>query len=277
MGSNTAYREALFAGFVDEYFAATDFLDRPLDVTFLLDELERTNETSYQGKLDLDRVVIAGHSFGGYTALALSGATVDFERLAERCDPAVNIVLDPATVLECRALELIDDPEAVRQLGQNGVRDPRIKLVMAFSPVSNIFGEAGVSQIPIPAMIEGGAFDIMAPVVPQQVAAFSWLQTPEKYFYLAENTSHGPGFTGLTSRVFHIEEQFEQGIDEGLALSRNLNKSLIVAFSQVYLKGMEEFEPYLTAAYAEATSEAPFDFHLVRELPENFSAISHSQ
>ncbi|MGF1458759.1 MAG: hypothetical protein ACFBSG_07005 [Leptolyngbyaceae cyanobacterium] len=138
---------------------------------------------------------------------------------------------------------------------------------MAFSPVSNIFGETGISQIQVPVMMEGGAFDILAPVVPQQVTTFSWLSGSDKYLYLAENTSHSPGFTGLTSRLFNLEQQFEQGIDEGMVISRNLNKALIVAFSKIYLADQTEFAPYLTPAYVETTSQAPFDFHLVRELP----------
>lgn len=273
IGSNHDYREALFSGLTSDYFAASDFLDRPLDISFLLDELERANPIQYQGKLDFEQVAIAGHSFGGYTALAVGGATVDFARLVERCDPDANIVLDGAMVLECRALELMTQPEVVEQLGQTGVSDERVQLVMAFAPVSNLFGERGISQIQQPVMIQGGAFDILAPVVPQQVLAFSWLQAPEKYFYLAENTSHSPEFTNLTSRLFDLEQQFEQSIEEGLSVSRDLNKALMVAFGKVYLKGMSEFEPFLTAAYVEETSEAPFNFHLVREVPADLADL----
>ena len=269
IGSNGDYREALFAGLTSDYFAASDFLDRPLDITFLLDELERMNASQYQGKLNLEQVAIAGHSFGGYTALAVGGATVDFTRLAGRCDPDANILLDGAMVLECRALELLDQPNVVQQLGQTGVGDERIKLVMAFAPVSNIFGEQGISQIQQPVMIQGGAFDILAPVVPQQLLAFSWLTTPEKYFYLAENTSHSPEFTDLTNQLFNLDEQFEQSVIEASSgMSRALNKALIVALGKVHLEGLNEYEPFLTAAYVEATSQEPFNFHLVREMPE---------
>ena len=157
----------------------------------------------------------------------------------------------------------------VQQLGQTGVGDERIKLVMAFAPVSNIFGEQGISQIQQPVMIQGGAFDILAPVVPQQLLAFSWLTTPEKYFYLAENTSHSPEFTDLTNQLFNLDEQFEQSVIEASSgMSRALNKALIVALGKVHLEGLNEYEPFLTAAYVEATSQEPFNFHLVREMPE---------
>jgi predicted dienelactone hydrolase len=201
--------------------------------------------------------------------LALGGATVDFARLTERCDPDANILLNGAMVLECRALELLNQPEVVQQLGQTGVADERVKLVMAFAPVSNLFGERGIRQIQRPVMIQGGAFDILAPIVPQQLLAFSWLTTPEKYFYLAENTSHSAEFTGLTNRLFNLDEQFEQSVLEaGLGINRNLNKALIVAFSKVYLEGRSEYEPFLTAAYVEETSQPPFNFRLLREVAD---------
>lgn len=273
IGSNTTQKEAMFSGFSQETFRAQEFLDRPLDISFLLDELERTNADSYGGRLDLSRVAIAGHSFGGYTAFALAGATIDFDRLAQRCDLKSNILLDAATVLECRALELLTDPAAVQSLGVQGTRDQRVKLIMAFAPVSNLFGPQGIRRVDIPVMVFGGAFDIVAPVVPQQVAAFSWLTTPERYLYLGENTSHGADITRLTSRLFHIDRDFDQGVDEGLAITRRVNTSLMLAFSEVYLLGQSEFEPFLRSAFVEAVSVEPFRLHLVRELPPGVERV----
>ncbi len=51
-------------------------VDRPLDVRFALDELERRNadaESRLYGRVDMSRAGIAGHSFGAYTALASCG------------------------------------------------------------------------------------------------------------------------------------------------------------------------------------------------------------
>jgi predicted dienelactone hydrolase len=267
IGSNAAQKQAMKEGLSNETFKAEDFLDRPLDITFLLDELERTNASQYQNKLDLDQVAVIGHSFGGYTALALAGATIDFDLLAEECTPEFNILLNAAQLLECRALELQDDPDTMRQLAVDGVGDSRVKLVMPFAPVSYLFGESGMAKIQIPVAITGGAYDIVARVVPEQIDTFGWLTTPEKYLYLLENTSHGPSITRTINLLFYPDQDFEQGVDEGLALTRGTSQALAVAFARVYLEGDTAYEPFLSSAYVEAVSEEPFKRYLVRELP----------
>ncbi len=53
-------------------------LERPPDVQFALDEITRmnVNESSpLKSRLDLKALAVAGHSFGGYTTLALAGQT----------------------------------------------------------------------------------------------------------------------------------------------------------------------------------------------------------
>jgi predicted dienelactone hydrolase len=52
--------------------------NRPLDGSFAIDQLEKLNadETSpLKGRLNLKAIAIAGHSFGGFTTLALAGQT----------------------------------------------------------------------------------------------------------------------------------------------------------------------------------------------------------
>jgi predicted dienelactone hydrolase len=50
--------------------------NRPLDVRFAIDQMEKLNKDgTLKGRLDLDRVGMAGHSFGAYTTLAAAGQT----------------------------------------------------------------------------------------------------------------------------------------------------------------------------------------------------------
>ena len=50
-------------------------VNRPLDVSFAIDQLEILNREAapLKGKLDLTRIGVAGHSFGGFTVMAVIG------------------------------------------------------------------------------------------------------------------------------------------------------------------------------------------------------------
>ena len=53
-------------------------LERPIDGQFALNQIEKLNvdeSSPLKGRLDLKAMAIAGHSFGGYTTLALAGQT----------------------------------------------------------------------------------------------------------------------------------------------------------------------------------------------------------
>ena len=52
-----------------------NLVDRAHDVTFVIDELERRNQTdpNLKGKLNLNAIAVAGHSFGAGTALVAAG------------------------------------------------------------------------------------------------------------------------------------------------------------------------------------------------------------
>ena len=70
-GSNETNTNAAMAG-KSPLLAPQEFLDRPKDISFVLDELTKLNETddNLQGKMAIDPSVIIGYSFGGVTALS---------------------------------------------------------------------------------------------------------------------------------------------------------------------------------------------------------------
>jgi len=50
-------------------------LNRPQDISFAIDMLERLNreDGEWRGRFDLERIAVGGHSFGAYTAMAIAG------------------------------------------------------------------------------------------------------------------------------------------------------------------------------------------------------------
>jgi predicted dienelactone hydrolase len=265
-GSNYTLQQDVLAGRAAEVFRVREFVDRPLDMSFLLDELERRNLSEWQGRLNLQHVAAAGHSFGGYTVLALAGATVDFANLRQDCSQERFIeFLNPALLLQCRALELESSPEAVQQLSQ-GLRDDRVSFIIAFNPVNaSIFGAQGLSQIQIPVVIGASGYDPAAPIVPEQAYSFTWLTAPEKYLLLARGGGHTPQLTAMINRILSPSLDSQQ-LAEELALFRSNVKALLLAFLQIHLADRSEYDRYLEPFNIQTLGDPPFQFSLIRSL-----------
>ena len=86
-GSDTRYSQEFQTGFQRDISSLNEFIDRPLDISFTLDILEKRNSNSFESRIDLENVGIYGHSYGGYTALAVAGAnpTPNFDQLERDC------------------------------------------------------------------------------------------------------------------------------------------------------------------------------------------------
>jgi predicted dienelactone hydrolase len=268
-GSNNDLQRAVLAGRANEFFRAREFVDRPLDVTYLLDELERRNQSEWQGRLNLKEVAVGGHSFGGYTALVLGGATADFENLHRSCNRESFIeFLNPALLLQCRALELeASDPGAVQQLTQ-GLQDPRVRLVIAVNPVNSIIlGEQGLSRIQLPTVMVSSGFDPAAPIIPEQAHSFTWLTAPEKYLIVVRGASHSIELTTLINRAIDPSVAIDQ-LEEEVRVFRTNLRALLLAFLQVYLNNNSEYRAFLQPFYVETLDDPPFEFSLIRSLSQ---------
>lgn len=263
IGSNETQRRDLEAWLADEFFQRREFIDRPQDISFLLDELGRLNHSQLNQQLNTQAVGAVGHSFGGYTVMVNAGATVDFDWLQQQCAPDAKFIANLSRLLQCRALELEDSPADVAVLSQGGLRDERIKLVMAFNTVSNLFGQNGAARIQVPTVIAGGAYDFVTPIIPEQADTFNWLTTSEKYFLLVDQKAHGEETTRtLMQFVYSIEDELDLELSK--AWLRSNYKALLVAFAQTYVAERDDYRPYLEAAYVNYISQPPFSMHMVR-------------
>ena len=64
------------------------YIQRPSDISAALDAVATLPASdALAGRSRTDRVVMSGHSFGGYTCWSLSGATFDVEAISKRCKP----------------------------------------------------------------------------------------------------------------------------------------------------------------------------------------------
>ncbi|GAB4365990.1 MAG: alpha/beta hydrolase [Elainellaceae cyanobacterium] len=268
VGSDYQFQQDLLIGLTNESFAASEFVDRPLDISYVLDVLEQKNATEFNNRLNLQQVGAFGHSFGGYTVLMLGGATVDFEQLQDQCQQDFLLrSLDTALLLQCRALELESAPQSMELLTNGQLRDPRIQSVMAVTPVAGaILGQQGLSQINIPVFLFSGGSDPVTPLVPEQLRAFSWLTTPDRYLLITDNAAHSAEITEVVNR-FLLPANLDADVNEELAAFLTHLRSVGIAFMQVYVAGQLEYRPYLQASFVDSLSVSPFDFSLIRSFP----------
>ena len=267
IGSNAAYQDGLALGLNRESFDVMEFVNRPLDIRFLLDTLEEKNDTEFQGRLQLEKVGLMGYSFGGYTALLIAGATIDVSLLEKQCDLEADFLPENVNIsllIQCRLLELKAFSQVLKQLSDGSLADDRIGLVFSLSPISNLFGEEGIGKIQIPVVIMGGAYDIATPIVQEQLAAFQGLTTSDKYFYLAENMSHTTSLTRAILDLVYPRSNIVDSLNVSEQRLFSLMVTLLIAHAQVSLMGDETYRPYLTAAYVETVSVEPSRLNLLR-------------
>ncbi|MCV3214285.1 dienelactone hydrolase, partial [Plectonema radiosum NIES-515] len=256
-GSNAQRFQQYFAGLAGPP-EPTELINRPLDVKFVLNELQRLEKSDprIQGKLNFQQVGAFGHSYGGYTVFTLAGAKINFEQIRKDCNP--NKSLNLSVFLQCRANEL--------KSANYPLKDDRIKAALTVNPfVSSIFAESEVRQIKLPFMVVSGSQDIVTPAVPEQIRPFTWLGSKNKYLAVIENATH---FTALAEttpedNVLPVPPVF---LGPPAKDAHSYINALSVAFFETYLLNRSEYQVYLQPAYAKYISKAPLNLSFLQSL-----------
>lgn len=263
-GSNAQQLQALIAGTASEVASPSEFVDRPLDIKFLLDELtRRANSDPRYGRLNLQQVGVLGQSFGGYTVFALAGAPINFSQLQKDCNPqALDNTLNISFLLQCRAAAL---PTANYNLS-----DPRVKAIFAINPITSaVFGEAGIRQVNVPTLIVAGNADTIAPALPEQLQPFTWLQTRDRYLAVIDRGTHFSALGESKEEAIPVPAEI---IGPTPALARRYVNALGLAFFQTHLANQPQFRPYLSASYTQRLSQEPLKLSVVETLnPEQIA------
>jgi predicted dienelactone hydrolase len=234
------------AGLTQDIFEAQEFIDRPLDITFVLDQLERLNPTEFENRLDLAEVGVGGHSLGGYTALAVAGAEINLAYLEPVCSDRF-LHLNPSILLQCQALQ---QPWPTYDL-----RDSRVTSVMLFNPVSSsIFGPEGLAAVAVPVMVMAGSHDPATPAVFEQFRTFPWFTSDSRSLALIEGQAH----VDLSELDAGLSTLFEGlpwlSLAEPEVVDRYLN-ALSLAFVGRYTGHRPEYSLYLRSGYAQYLSD----------------------
>jgi predicted dienelactone hydrolase len=186
-------------------------LNRPKDVSFAIDQMQRMNreETPLKGRLDLERIGVGGHSFGAYTALAVAGQAPALARAGaglSQADPRVKAAIAmsaPVTPQQKARLDKVYGPIRIPCLHMTGTKDD--------SPISDT--TAADRRLP-----------------------FDHITGADQYLVI---------FNGGDHMVFSGRPRAMPG-GENDALFRSLICACTTAFWDAYLKGDEQAKAWLT-------------------------------
>lgn len=242
-----------------------EFLERPRDVSFVLDELEKLNQTAnnpLQGKLATNKAMVIGYSFGGATALSLAGAELQLGGLKQRCQNKIN-VLSLGEGIQCVAQGL---PENSYQL-----RDARIKQAIALSPTTSLlFGETGLTKVEVPTLVLASSADKTTPALTEQIIGFAKIPSPKWLVGVLGGTHLSVKDPSTTlDQKGKLSTPFSGGevVGDQATDVRKLVNVVALAFAAQMTPEASKYAVFLTPDYAQFASTQAFPFRLVTEIP----------
>ncbi len=251
-GSSASQIESLLTGLDSDLTPPEELIDRPFDITFLLDELAR----DYGRQIDTNNVGIIGQSFGAYTTLAVAGAGLNWSALARDCSDfrdSWNLSL----LIQCLALQT---PDVYTDIV---LKDERIKAAVAINPLtSSVFGPENLARIDVPVMIVSGCADPITPALSEQIIPFTWLETAQKYLVLLKGGTH---FSTLNESAGSIPVP-PQAIGPDPKIAQNYMKQLALAFFGTYIQDQPKYASYLNAEYGNTISNRKMPLSLIKVL-----------
>ena len=254
-----------FDGFLsgtERFPEPNNLIDQPLDITYILDKLERevTNNSLLKNKINLQQVGVIGQSFGGYTSLALAGGKLIANPQAPRCqtEDYQNILLDLSSLAKCTFNEISNVDYQLK--------DSRVKAVIAMNPMGKIFGRNGMASVDIPTMLISGTDDLIMPPVPEQIEPFTWLNSDiDRYLVLIEPATH---FSFLREGLGVLPVP-DTAVGISPTQAYPVIKTLSTAFFKAHLQQQPVYQNYLKSDRVNIFNYDAFQIAIIRAFTDS--------
>ena len=258
-GSNYKRQQDFIKGLHKENFAATDYIERPRDISFLIDQLTATNDKDFNNQLDTNNVGIFGYSIGGTTALSLVGAKLDFAQLTNDCNQKLDLT-NISILYQCRALETESHEHRPEKL-----IDKRVKAIYLFVPFGkSLFSPRSLNQINIPMLWQVVDSDFLTSLTKEQVPLYNSLQNRDHYFVLSKNLPHS---TAILAKERSAKQQNQA------AISKKYQNILSLIFFDQHVSPSPKYQNYLNQQFLTTIMSSEYKLHITQELPENNEEI----
>lgn len=251
-----------------------EFLDRPQDISFVLNELAKLNQRNadLKGKVNSDRALVVGYSLGGATALSIAGGELQLENLKKFCQENQDFVAGNLGIgAQCLAQKL---PE-----NRYNLRDERVKAVISLNPTTSLlFGETGLSKIAVPTLVVSSSADKTTPALTEQIATFPKIPNP-KWLVGFVGATHlsikDPQTTmdqaGQPSTIYTGGEI----VGERSGEVRNYVKAIALSMAAQLTDDAQKYSIFLTPDYAQFSSTQNIPIRLIREIPPDVLPLIH--
>ncbi len=215
-------------------------LRRPLDVTFVARELQRTLGGG-DGSIDPTRTALIGYSMGGYGVLAAAGAS-----------------LDPKGALVSRVPAGLMTPFARGGKLSSTLVTPNVKAVVAFAPAGGAFGAfgaEGIAGITSPLLLISGDHDLTVDYTTGARAYFDQAINSNRYLLTFLQGGHALGLGPVPAEMrddLWNHDWFEDSVwrkDRLVAISLHF----VTAFLDRYVKDDTSRSAYIDGLVVESS------------------------
>lgn len=223
---------------VGEELSTMGFSYRPKEISELIDRILELNESNkaIAGLIDSEKIGISGHSFGGFTSIAVSGGVYDCVSSTKYSEEQCKKLEELKRGKSNRVKPGLEAICCLEEFKGNALtfKDPRVKASLPLSPAI-IFPEGALRNVEIPVMIiTGGAkSEVPFPDIQRSYNEFSG----PKYLIKLKNVKH----TTMVDLRRHSIKLFWDLTEERESAYENFSK----AFFDAYLKGDKKSLDYI--------------------------------
>lgn len=237
-------------------------ITRPQDILQVFDYVDREvgSNPDFAALVDPQLVAMAGHSYGGYTALAAGGAQVDTDSFKAFCE-TVQASGEPGAwlcdmlsphIADMADLAGLDDVPAGLW---PATADPRVDAVVSMAGDAFFFGQPGLSVIDIPVMAIGGTADEDSPYKWNTHPTYEYLSSSKKVEITLNEAEHMIFTACCESTPFYMKLLSGEFCSDTV-WDRSTAHALVKHFTTAFLLAELEQDPQAAAALA----PEPVDF-----------------
>jgi predicted dienelactone hydrolase len=243
------------------YLPAAEFIERPKDVSFVLDQLAALNQKpgALMGRLNTNRVSVIGQSLGGTTALTLAGGEINLDSLRTSCQAIAPVGRFLGDWALCNATSLPD--QLIR------LEDRRVTQAIVINPVvGDLFGSQGLRWVHTSTLMVSSSGDSIAPAIENHLRPFNILPGT-KYLITAIGATHLSTNDTVNIRDTRRLRVVSERLGQENQAFQTLIRGSALAFIQQSTPSAQRYQAFLTPGYAQSLSTPALPLRFSTQLP----------